>query len=90
MAINNTVTLIGNMGDEAHIIETDTTTFAAVSIATADTYQDDNLITAVICVAAARDIDAADHAKSPVRYDPQPLPSAHENKMLRSRVCVFS
>lgn len=42
MAINNTVTLIGNMGSEADIIQTDSTTFAAVSIATTDSYQDDN------------------------------------------------
>jgi len=32
MAINNTVTLIGNMGSDADIIDTDNTTFAAVSI----------------------------------------------------------
>lgn len=42
MAINNTVTLIGNMGSEADIIETENTTFAAVSIATTDSYKDDN------------------------------------------------
>lgn len=41
MAINNTVTLIGNMGSEADIIETENTTFAAVSIATTDSYKDD-------------------------------------------------
>lgn len=29
------------MGDEAQIIKTDNTTFAALSLATADTYQDD-------------------------------------------------
>lgn len=42
MAINNIVTLIGNMGSEADIIDTDNTTFAAVSIATTDSYKDDN------------------------------------------------
>ena len=42
MAINNIVTLIGNMGSDADIIDTDNTTFAAVSIATTDSYKDDN------------------------------------------------
>jgi len=42
MAINNSVTLIGNMGSDADIIDTDNTTFAAVSIATTDSYKDDN------------------------------------------------
>lgn len=41
MAINNIVTLIGNMGSDADIIETEETTFAAVSIATTDSYKDD-------------------------------------------------
>lgn len=42
MAINNTVTLIGNMGSDADIIETENTTFAAVSIATTDSYKGEN------------------------------------------------
>ena len=42
MAINNNVILTGNLGSEADIIETENTTFASVSIATADTYQDEN------------------------------------------------
>ncbi len=42
MAINNKVILTGNLGSEAEIIETENTTFASVSIATADTYKDDN------------------------------------------------
>lgn len=42
MAINNSVTLIGNMGSDAEIIETGSSTFAAVSIATTDSYKDDN------------------------------------------------
>lgn len=42
MATNNSITLIGNMGAEARIIETDNTTFAAVSLATTDSYKDDN------------------------------------------------
>ena len=41
MAINNTVTLTGNLGSEAEIIETDSTTFASVSLATADSYKDE-------------------------------------------------
>lgn len=40
MAINNTVTLTGNLGSEAKIIETDNRTFVAVSIATTDSYKD--------------------------------------------------
>ncbi len=40
MAINNSVTLIGNMGSEARIIETEEKTFAAFSLATTDTYLD--------------------------------------------------
>ena len=43
MAINNKVTLIGNMGSEARIIETeDNNTFAAFSLATTDSYKDQN------------------------------------------------
>jgi len=44
MAINNTVTLIGNMGSEARIEKSnkDGSEFAAVSIATTDSYKDDN------------------------------------------------
>lgn len=41
MAINNTVTLIGNLGAEADVIETDNTTFAAIRIATTDSYKDE-------------------------------------------------
>ncbi len=41
MAINNSVTLIGNLGSEADIIETENTTFAAVRIATTDSYKDE-------------------------------------------------
>jgi single-stranded DNA-binding protein len=40
MAYNNTVTLTGNTGIEARIIETDEQRFAAVTIATTDSYQD--------------------------------------------------
>jgi single-strand DNA-binding protein len=40
MAYNNTVTLIGNMGSEARIIATDEYSFAGVSVATTDSYQD--------------------------------------------------
>lgn len=40
MAINNTVELIGNLGSKAKIVETETTTFAALSLATTDSYQD--------------------------------------------------
>lgn len=39
MSINNTVTLIGNMGSEARIIETEESRFAAFSIATTDSYK---------------------------------------------------
>jgi len=43
MAYNNTVTLTGNMGSEAKIIETeDKTFFAAFSLATQDSYKDQN------------------------------------------------
>lgn len=42
MAYNNQVTLIGNLGAEAEIIETERTTFASIRIATTDSYQDDN------------------------------------------------
>lgn len=42
MAINNKVTLIGNLGSEANIINIENTTFAAVSLATTDTYRDKN------------------------------------------------
>lgn len=41
MAINNTVTLIGNMGSEARIIETEESRFAAFSLATTDSYKDE-------------------------------------------------
>ncbi len=40
MATNNRVIIEGNMGSEARTIKTDTTTFAAVSIATTDSYKD--------------------------------------------------
>ncbi len=40
MAINNTVELIGNIGSKAKIIETESSTFAAFSIATTDSNQD--------------------------------------------------
>ncbi|MCG8328675.1 MAG: single-stranded DNA-binding protein [Chitinophagales bacterium] len=44
MANNNTVKLVGNIGSEAHIIKTEERTFASFSIATTDSYkdQDDN------------------------------------------------
>lgn len=42
MAINNTVTLIGNLGAEARVIKTDEKTFAGLSIATTDSYKDDS------------------------------------------------
>lgn len=42
MAYNNTVILTGNMGSEAKIIEQDRKEFATFSIATVDSYQDDN------------------------------------------------
>jgi single-stranded DNA-binding protein len=37
----NVVTLTGNTGGEARIVETGEKTFAALSLATTDTYQDD-------------------------------------------------
>jgi single-strand DNA-binding protein len=40
MANNNTVKLIGNIGSEARIIETEDRTFASFSIATTDSYKD--------------------------------------------------
>lgn len=40
MAINNSVTLKGNLGAEARIIETSSKPFAAVSLATTDSYKD--------------------------------------------------
>ena len=40
MALNNTVTLIGNTGDNARIIITDESTFASLSLATTDSYKD--------------------------------------------------
>lgn len=40
MAFNNTVTLIGNLGSEARILEKDGRRFAAFSIATVDSFQD--------------------------------------------------
>ena len=43
MANNNTVTLIGNMGSEARIYaDKEDKEFVAVSIATTDSYKDDN------------------------------------------------
>ncbi len=42
MAINNSVTLIGNMGSEARFIKTESTEFVAVSVATTDSYKDDS------------------------------------------------
>jgi single stranded DNA-binding protein len=36
----NTVTLIGNIGDEVRIIDTGDKTFASLSIATSDSYKD--------------------------------------------------
>lgn len=41
MAQNNTVTLTGNLGSEARIIATEENTFAAVSLATTDSYKDE-------------------------------------------------
>lgn len=41
MAFNNTVTLTGNLGSEARIIEKDGRKFAVFSIATVDSFQDD-------------------------------------------------
>lgn len=40
MAINNTVTLIGNIADEAKIIDGGNKKFAALRIATTDSYKD--------------------------------------------------
>ena len=42
MAINNTTLLTGNMGSEARIIETEENRFAAFSLATTDSYKDEN------------------------------------------------
>lgn len=42
MAINNTVILTGNTGADAQVIETGNTTFAAVRLATTDSYQDED------------------------------------------------
>ena len=41
MAYNNTIKLTGNIGNEPRIIETETSTFAAFSIATTDSYKDE-------------------------------------------------
>ncbi|MEL7121661.1 MAG: single-stranded DNA-binding protein [Bacteroidota bacterium] len=41
MAINNTAILTGNLGSEAKIIENRDKTFASLSIATTDSYQND-------------------------------------------------
>jgi len=41
MALNNTSTLIGNMGSEAKVIETEERTFASFSIATTDSYKNE-------------------------------------------------
>lgn len=41
MALNNTVTLTGNLGAEARIIATEENTFAALSLATTDSYKDE-------------------------------------------------
>ena len=40
MALNNTIELIGNLGAKVKLIETETSTFASLSIATTDSYQD--------------------------------------------------
>ena len=40
MAINNTVELIGNMGAEARIVETENSEFAAFTLYTTDSYKD--------------------------------------------------
>lgn len=40
MTYNNTVTLIGNTGDEARLIKTDNNSFATLSLATTDSYKD--------------------------------------------------
>lgn len=42
MAINNTVTLIGNMGTEVRIVESPNQFFGALSLATTDSYKDEN------------------------------------------------
>lgn len=42
MTYNNTVKLIGNLGSEAKIIEQDGKSFATFSIATTDSYLDEN------------------------------------------------
>lgn len=41
MAINNAITLTGNLGAEADIIKTDNSTFAAIRLATTDSYKDE-------------------------------------------------
>lgn len=41
MAYNNTVTLTGNMGSEARIMDTSEKDFAAFSLATTDSYKDE-------------------------------------------------
>ncbi len=41
MALNNLVTLIGNLGSEIRLHSSEETTFAAVSLATTDSYQDE-------------------------------------------------
>lgn len=40
MATNSTVELIGNIGSKAEVIKTESSTFAALSIATTDSYLD--------------------------------------------------
>ena len=40
MAINNTVTLIGNLGAEAEVIDNGSKPFAAIRLATTDSYKD--------------------------------------------------
>ncbi len=42
MALNNTATLTGNMGSEAKIIETGNKPFATFSLATTDSYKNEN------------------------------------------------
>ena len=41
MATNNHITLTGNMGSEARIIVNESTSFAAFSLATTDSYKDE-------------------------------------------------
>ena len=41
MAINNTIELTGNLGSEVRIIETEEYKFAGVSLATTDSYKDE-------------------------------------------------